>query len=177
MNLVDGFDDIYRDYAAAVYRFCVRAVSRPEVAEDITSEVFLALHQSLPNIPRDQIPAWLFTVAKRRAADYWRHHYVELRWSAANVSAEATQPAQEFSLETLLQRCPSLKPAHRLCIILRFRHGMSRTEIARDTGLSELQVKGNLQYALQLLRESIASRSPTPGVCPTPQTSPLSNPR
>jgi DNA-directed RNA polymerase specialized sigma24 family protein len=31
---------------------------------------------------------------------------------------------------------------------------MSRTEIATSTGLSETQVKGHLQYALELLRKN-----------------------
>jgi hypothetical protein len=37
---------------------------------------------------------------------------------------------------------------------------MSRSEIAAQTGLSVLQVKGNLQYALKLLRDTLASRRP-----------------
>jgi RNA polymerase sigma-70 factor (ECF subfamily) len=37
--------------------------------------------------------------------------------------------------------------------MLRYVHGMSRSEIAERTGLSEVQVKGHLQYALALLRK------------------------
>ena len=41
---------------------------------------------------------------------------------------------------------------HRACLILRYVHGMSRAEIARELGLNDNQVKGHLQYALTLLR-------------------------
>jgi DNA-directed RNA polymerase specialized sigma24 family protein len=34
---------------------------------------------------------------------------------------------------------------------------MSREEIAQHTSLSELQVKGHLQYALKLLREALSA--------------------
>jgi hypothetical protein len=34
---------------------------------------------------------------------------------------------------------------------------MSREEISAHTGLSELQVKGHLQYGLKLLRDAVAS--------------------
>jgi Sigma-70, region 4 len=73
---------------------------------------------------------------------------------------EATFP--EFSLDDLLAKCSSLKPIHRVCVILRFAQVMSHSEIAAQTGLTELQVKGNLQYALQLLRNTLSDRRPLP---------------
>ena len=154
MNPVSSFDEIYRQYAPAVYRVCVRAVSRGEVAEELTSEVFLALHQSWSTLTPDQLPAWLFTVAKRRAADYWRRHYVEQAWVSSQVEDE-TWHEPEYPLADLLERCVALKPIHRICLTLRFSQGMSRSEIAGYTKLSELQVKGHLQYGLQLLRQYI----------------------
>jgi RNA polymerase sigma-70 factor (ECF subfamily) len=154
MNPTKNFDEVYRQYAAAVYRLCVRAVSRREVAEELTSEVFLALHQNWSRLTVDQLPAWLFTVAKRRAADYWRRHYVEESWVASHID-ESNWSEPEHPLADLLARCDTLKPIHRICLTLRFAQGMSRTEIASTTGLSELQVKGHLQYSLQLLRQYI----------------------
>lgn len=149
-----SFDDLYKTYAGPVYRVCLRAVSRREVAEELTSEVFLALHQSWTKLSPEQLPAWLFTVAKRRAADYWRHHYVEESWLSTQVE-EIDCPQFEYPLADLLARCTALKPVHRVCITLRFSQGMSRAEIARQINLSELQVKGHLQYALQLLRQQM----------------------
>jgi RNA polymerase sigma-70 factor (ECF subfamily) len=170
MNLCKNFDELYREHAPAVYRLSLRAVSRPEVAEDITSEVFLAFQDQCERIPHEQLPAWLFTVAKRRAADYWRHHYVEQRWSAANIPSEPVSSDPEFPLETLLERCAGLKPIHRQCLILRYRHGMSRAEIAQYTGFSELQTKSHLQYALKLLRDSHESPSETVRIKPASST-------
>lgn len=152
---MNDFDEIYRRFAAPVYRLTLRAVSRPEVAEDITSEVFLAFRDQCDRIPRDQLPAWLFTVAKRRCADHWRHHYLEERcWTALQRGKETAHTDPEFPLETLLARCAGLNRMHRRCLVLRFRHGMSRAEIAERLGLSELQVKNQLQYALKLLRDA-----------------------
>jgi len=158
MNSLEEFDELYRMHAAAIYRACMRAVSRREIAEELMSEVFLALHQSWHKIDRDQLPAWFFTVAKRRAADYWRRHYVEDKW-AAEYNEEATWQEPEFNLELLLSRCTALKPVHRICVTLRFAQGMSRTEIAEHTNLTELRVKDHLQYALQLLRDQMVPES------------------
>jgi RNA polymerase sigma-70 factor (ECF subfamily) len=151
------FDEIYRQHANAVFRVSLRAVGRREIAEEITSEVFLALHQNSERIDPDLLPAWLFTVAKRRAADYWRRWYLEDRW-ALTPQPEQRWREPELPLISLLEKCTSLKSIHRACITLRFVHGMSREEIASQTGLNELQVKGHLQYALKLLRETIGSK-------------------
>lgn len=157
MISIDEFNGVYRQYVDAVFRITLRAVSRRVIAEEITSEVFLALYQNGDSLTLEQLPAWLFTVAKRRAADYWRRWYVEERWNTAEkIEPEAVAP--ELSLEDLLAKCSSLKPVHRVCIILRFAHGMSRAEIAAQTGLNELQVKGHLQYALKLMRDTLSTR-------------------
>lgn len=157
MISIDEFNGIYRQYVDAVFRVTLRAVGRREIAEEITSEVFLTLYQNGDKLTLEQLPAWLFTVAKRRAADYWRRWYVEERWNAEEKTApEAVTP--ELSLEDLLAKCTSLKPVHRVCLILRFVQGMSRAEIAAQTGLNELQVKGHLQYALKLMRDALTTR-------------------
>jgi RNA polymerase sigma-70 factor (ECF subfamily) len=52
-----------------------------------------------------------------------------------------------------------LKPIHRVCLLLRYVHGMTLTEIAEQTGRSETQVKGHLQYGRRLLREKYAKVS------------------
>jgi RNA polymerase sigma-70 factor (ECF subfamily) len=163
MISIDEFNDIYNQYVDAVFRVTLRAVSRREIAEEITSEVFLTLFQSAESMTREQLPAWLFTVAKRRAADYWRRWYLEQRW--ADSTAESEQKSSPFSqpeipFVDLLARCAALKPVHRACLILRFVQGMTREEIASQMNLSELQVKGHLQYGLKLLRDTMASQRP-----------------
>jgi len=160
MISLDEFNGIYNQHVDAVFRVTLRAVSRREIAEEITSEVFLTLFQSVETITPDQLPAWLFTVAKRRAADYWRRWYLEQRWAGETPVSELPadpQPHPEIPFDDLLSRCSALKPVHRACLILRFVQGMTREEIASETGLSELQVKGHLQYGLKLLRDALST--------------------
>jgi len=61
-----------------------------------------------------------------------------------------------MQLESFLEDNKALKPTHRACLILRYVHGMSREEIARKLRLTGNQVKGYLQYGLQLLREELS---------------------
>jgi len=150
---MSGFDDIYRRHVDAVFRFAVRCVGRRDVAEDITSEVFLELHRNFESLDADRLPAWLFTVARNRARDYWRRQMLEQRFLTEAVKTAPTTeaPASEGSLFA----SPALKPVHRVCLVLRYVHGMARSEIAAHTGMSETQVKGHLQYARQLLRAEV----------------------
>lgn len=148
-------EQLYEKYADAVFRYCLRQLGRRDLAEDISSEVFLTLHKKLEAVQDHQLPAWLFAVAKNKAVDYWRHEAVAARYEKA-LSEPSADPEPGLSFEDMLRQHKALKPVHRLCLTLRFVHGLNRTEIAEHTGLSEMQIKGHLQYALRLLRQSFS---------------------
>jgi RNA polymerase sigma-70 factor, ECF subfamily len=148
------FEALYRQHVHAVFRFALSVARRHDVAEDLTSEAFLALHRHLDQIDPSQLPAWLLTVVRNRARDWWRRRLVEERHAEAiesqgSEAAEAAPPLERWILEA-----GGLKPVHRTCVMLRYVYGMSRTEISAKTGLTENQVKGHLQYALTLLRQA-----------------------
>jgi RNA polymerase sigma-70 factor, ECF subfamily len=150
---VSDFDSLYAAHAGAVFRCALRWVSRRDIAEEIVSDSFLALFQNLDRIDTSQLPGWLLTVARNRAADYWRRRAVEERYVSSLPSPPpAASPDSDWLFQTDL-----LKPSHRVCLILRYVHGMSRTEIAERTGLSPEQVKNRLQYALRVLRDQLVA--------------------
>ena len=152
---MDSFEELYRKHVGAVFRFSMRLVGDRSVAEDLTSEAFLELLRHVDTIDAGRLPAWLFTVARNRAMDYWRHRAVEQRNQPDPPEPVATVPGSE----RWLFENKALKPIHRLCLVLRYVHGMNRAEISARTGLSEMQIKGHLQYARQLLRKELGSAS------------------
>ena len=144
------FDQLYRQHVQAVFRFALSVAGRKELAEDLTSEAFLALWRNFDGIDQEKLPAWLIAVVRNRARDWWRHQQVEQRHMEHETnSARAVAPLEQWILDS-----PDLKPVHRTCVMLRYVHDMSRAEIATRLALSETQVKGYLQYALALLRKS-----------------------
>ena len=148
------FDGLYREYAPQVFRVALRHVGRPEIAEEIMSETFLALYEHNPHFEQLALPAWLFTVAKRRAVDYWRRQLHEQ--ALDDIGSEPqSPPSSGTNIMEMIRSCGGLSRQHRACIILRYVHGMSRAEIAARTGLEINQVKGCLQYALKLLRDEM----------------------
>jgi RNA polymerase sigma-70 factor (ECF subfamily) len=145
------FEELYRQHVQAVFRFALSVAGKREVAEDLTSEAFLALHRNLEGIEQTQLPGWLLTVVRNRARDWWRRQMVERRYAEQYVvtSEPEAPPVERWMLESR-----DLKQVHRVCLVLRYVHGMTRAEIASQTGLTEMQVKGHLQYALTLLRKA-----------------------
>lgn len=149
---METFEEVYQQYVQQIYRFAYQRVGRRDVAEDITSETFLKLHQNWAEIDLKQLPNWLFTVARNAAAGYWRRYALEKRYLAELDEQASAEP--EGPPGWLFEN-PALKPFHRLCLIYRYVHDLDRAEIALRTGLTENQVKSCLQYARELLRKQL----------------------
>ncbi|MCS7023452.1 MAG: sigma-70 family RNA polymerase sigma factor [Bryobacteraceae bacterium] len=145
---------LYDQHVHAVFRYAWRLTGRRDLAEDFTSEAFLALHRNLDQVEDARLPAWLFTEVRNLAIEYWRRASREQTLSEA---APFLRPDGSSSLVDLLSRATGLKPVHRICLTLRYLYGMDRQEIARQTGLSEHQIKSALQYGLELLRRELTS--------------------
>ena len=154
---MQGFEGVYRQYRDVVLRFAVQCVGRREIAEEIAADAFLQLHQNWKAIDAERLPAWLLTVVKNRATDHWRHTALEKRY--VFEERPSSRPRLGEPLTGLFEN-PALKPVHRICLTLRYVHEMTVAEIAARLGLSEVQVKGHLQYARGLLRKQLATEQP-----------------
>lgn len=153
------FEQIYAQHAPAVLRYARRCLGREDIAEEIAGDAFLELYRNRDKIDAGQLPAWLLTVVKNRSIDYWRRNKLETRYIGARL---AEPPSLGPEPGAGLFEMTALKPVHRLCLTLRYVHGMTREEIAGFTGLRETQVKGYLKYGLTLLRNALAGKERTP---------------
>lgn len=151
------FDDVYRRHLPVVLRTAARVVGRRDVAEEITADAFLELYRQFDRIELDRLPGWLLTVVRNRGIDYWRRQQTE-RLLVQDVPASLVPGNPAPSGDNLFAH-PALKPVHRVCLVLRYRHGLSRDEIGRRLGLTDTQVRGHLQYALTLLRKNLVAQT------------------
>ena len=68
-----AFAELYRQYLKPVYRYLYLKTGSPAEAEDLTSQVFLSALEGLPRYRHQgHFSAWLFSLARRKAADYYR---------------------------------------------------------------------------------------------------------
>src|SRR5919107_5752937 len=115
---MSGFEDVYRQHLNAVFRYAVRVVGRRDVAEELTSDAFIALWRTFHTIEASQLPGWLFTVVRSRATDYWRRAIVEQPYLAGlDRDRIANGPPEAF--RDCLDAAPALKPLHRSVLVLR----------------------------------------------------------
>ena len=147
----EGFEGLYRTHLDAVFRYAWRCVGRREIAEEITSEAFLALYRNLDHIRSEELPGWLLTVAKNRAADYWRRQTVERRYVA---SAPPAEPSRGLPDEGRLFDSPVLKPIHRVCLVLRYAHGPQQPTPIQWPG-----PRGSSQVRLQIEPKRVGAES------------------
>lgn len=151
------FDDVYRRYLPTVLNAAARVAGRRDVAEELTADAFLELFRQFDRIDLDRLPGWLLTVVRNRAIDYWRRQQTERLFAEGAASPAAADPPRSHG-DNLFAH-PVLKPVHRVCLVLRYQHGLSREEIGRRLGLTDTQVRGHLQYALTLLRKNVVAQT------------------
>jgi RNA polymerase sigma-70 factor (ECF subfamily) len=127
--------EVYDQYFDQIYRYLNYRLGEPDVAADLTGEVFLALVQALKggNPPKTSLTGWLYTVARNLAADY-------IKQKTRTVSLMEEVVADEPSLTDqiyLSQLVPMLREAflqlteeQQHVIALRFGQGLSLAETA-----------------------------------------------
>ncbi|MBI3928520.1 MAG: sigma-70 family RNA polymerase sigma factor [Armatimonadetes bacterium] len=67
---------LYESYRDRIYAFCLRMVGNPELAQDLTQDIFVKLltlsENGLPDRDGKSVIGWLFTVAKNHCLDSLR---------------------------------------------------------------------------------------------------------
>jgi RNA polymerase sigma-70 factor (ECF subfamily) len=151
----DAFAELYHRYLTPVYRFLFRRTGgNVALAEDLTSQVFLEALDSLPNYhERGYFAAWLFTIARRRLADYHRSsNMVFLEEIPEKIFSVSDNPEDRENMERLKQLLAVLDDEKREVLQLRFSAELSFAEMAIVLGKSEAAVKMSLYRILDWLR-------------------------
>lgn len=159
MNLTDpdAFAQLYRQHLSAVYRYTYRRVGNAAEAEDLTAQTFTEAFDAVQrNAFRSggNFPAFLFTIARRRAADFYRQ-----RPEAPLDEHPDPEPGLLAALEAREDICrlqtllAQLDEEKQELLRLRFAAGLGFAEIALLEGKSEAAVKMSLYRTLDWLRE------------------------
>jgi len=157
-----AFGLLYDRYARMVHGILLCRVPPREV-DDLVQEVFLLALRKLDSL-RDisRFGAWLSTITRNRANDYFRRSDSLDR--AMDPEAEELAESrtndhvveQEAAMTLAVLR--TLPETYREPLMLRLVEGMTGPEIALRMGLTHGSVRVNLHRGMQMLREKLAER-------------------
>jgi RNA polymerase sigma-70 factor, ECF subfamily len=155
-----AFGRLYDRYARMVHGILLARVPPREV-DDLVQEVFLSALRQLHSL-RDlsRFGAWLGTITRNRANDYFRKAIPKEKViepvSEGQAESRTTNSSAEQEAAVILAAVRGLPESYREPLILRLVEGMTGPEIAARTGLTHGSVRVNLCRGMQLLREKLA---------------------
>jgi RNA polymerase sigma-70 factor (ECF subfamily) len=153
------FEAVYQTELPRVYNFFRYQIGDDQIAEDLTATTFEKAwrHRDRYRADLAAFSTWLFTIARRTAADYYRKHRVNLALEEASLVSErnavedTAQKHADFAvLATLLAR---LGERERELVALKYGADLTNRAIASISGLSESNVSTILHRVTQQLRQ------------------------
>lgn len=160
-----AFATLVARHLALVYSAARRQVRSPQLAEDVTQSVFLALSRQAADLPADQsLVAWLHVVTRRTAIDLVR---AEARrrtreHAASTLDHPPAAPSAWTEIEPLLDEAvESLPEPERTAILLRFFENKNYRDVGSALGTSDDAAQKRVTRALDQLRTFFLRRGIT----------------
>jgi RNA polymerase sigma factor (sigma-70 family) len=157
---VTPFDEVYRDHADSVYRFCVSQLRDPDTAEDVTGDVFAAAFAAYGRVRPDPdgVRTWLFRIARNAVIDQYRREG-RRRSLIARIGRDREFPdsveesaEQRFDLRAICAALETMRERDRQLVGLRVAGGLSYAELGDVVGMREGAAKMATQRALERVR-------------------------
>jgi RNA polymerase sigma-70 factor (ECF subfamily) len=158
-----AFEQIYRAHVAAVYRRISRLLGPVPEREDLTQDVFLALHRALPGFRGEaQLTTLLHRIAINRACEYLRKQtrrrttlmdgWVFDELESAELGPDGVFASQQVR-RTVLACLAKIKPKKRVALLLRIVEGLTFEEIGRLVDATPETVAKRVQHGHRELDE------------------------
>ena len=154
-----AFHALVEKHGGPLYRFILRQVGRPAVAEELLQEALLRAYRAAPTFePRAAVSTWLFRIAANlcsNEAQSARSRY-EIVAEPPELAAAQADPAKVLEQKELSAAVEAalaaLPPQQRAAVQLARFEGLSYAEVAEVLGVSVGAVDGLLQRARRTLR-------------------------
>jgi len=156
------FSKIYDQYINKIYRFIFLKVSSKEIAEDLSSEVFIRSWDRFKQGGEiDNVQAFLYRVARNLVIDHYREKgrvrtiSSEDIW-VADPNTNLEEKAETSSdLDEIRNALSGINEDYREVIIWRYLDQLSVSEIAEILEKSEGAVRVMIHRALNSLKEAL----------------------
>ena len=152
----EAFAVIYDRYVDALFRFVVFRVQSEEIAQDITSELFLKIWQHITTAPTEveNLRAFLYQMARNLVADHYRSNQETLPLEEAiEVEGSGVEDLNiHLSLAEVEKGLSNLPSEWQEVIILAYIEGFKHAEIGAIIGKSPAATRVVLHRAIKELK-------------------------
>jgi RNA polymerase sigma factor (sigma-70 family) len=148
------FERLVDAHAAELHRFLVGLVG-PSEAEDCLQETFMSALRAYPRLLHgDNLRAWLYTIAQRKATDSIRRSIRRPTRTLDGVEPAGAQEVEPAD-DGLWRRVRGLPPKQRTAIVHRYVLDLAYAEIGERMGISEEAARQNVSAGLRRLRREL----------------------
>jgi RNA polymerase sigma-70 factor, ECF subfamily len=162
--------DLYEHYKSDVYRYFYYRLGQSQIAEDLTTELFIRVLEHLPRYRLRGVPfrAWLMRIARNLVIDYVRkltmrtHVHLDENM-AAEYEGPETAVERNLTIERLQQALSRLTADQCDVIILRFIAEMPIHQVAQTLNKSESAVKALQARGLEALQRLLTMQKVSHG--------------
>jgi RNA polymerase sigma factor (sigma-70 family) len=149
------FETLVDAHAVELHRFLTGLVGAAD-AEDCLQETFMSALRAYPRLAHgENLRAWLYTIAQRKATDT-----VRLRTRRPTRTLDGADPpappAHDLADDGLWQRVRQLPAKQRAAVTHRFVLDLAYAEIGARMGISEEAARQNVSAGLRRLRREVS---------------------
>lgn len=169
---VAAFETLYGRHKGGIYRYFVRSLREPGLADELFQDVWAGVIKSRATYMVDaKFSTWLYRLAHNRLIDHYRRAQVvqfvpletedeeggsdthlNAEWTASSDPGPEVQVASRQAAAQMRKLVEGLPPAQREAFLLQAEGGLSLDAIAEATGTGRETVKSRLRYAFDKLR-------------------------
>ncbi|GGI45021.1 RNA polymerase sigma factor [Paenibacillus marchantiophytorum] len=168
-HLVKGYDrdlvlrDLMNKFGDDVWNFAFFLTHRPDVADDLSQEVFLAAYKGMYAFRGEcSVKSWLLTITRNKALHYLQGAFLRKVTLTDRLYSKSVSPAAEQVLFDRIENLNlwgtvmTLPRKYREVLVLDYHYGLKLNEIAKLLGVSVGTVKSRSYRAKKKMNELLA---------------------
>jgi RNA polymerase sigma-70 factor, ECF subfamily len=153
-------DQMWQEYRQLLYRFILKRVSDPAVAEDIVQDVMVKMLTQRDSL-RDnaKLRPWLYQITRNAITDYYRARHTattelpdDLLVADGETSESVSRELAECCIRPFIAELPA---PYQEAILLSELEGLTQAEVAQRQGISLSGAKSRVQRGRRLLKGAL----------------------
>lgn len=155
------FENYFCRYYNQAFKFSLKKVSNPQIAEDLTMDAFVSCYQKFDDFDRQKasFATWLYVVLNNKIKNYYRDHktIIDIDECSDLLNSQDDEMIQAMYIcemrNALALAMETLNETQKQIVVKKYFRNMSSNEIAVDIGSTPGNVRVQLTRAIKKLKE------------------------